>query len=715
MNSTIFSLDIGTRSVVGTILQESNGKYEVLDLVTMEHQERSMIDGQIHNILTVAQVITNIKEQLEEKHGPLQQVSVAAAGRALLTEESELEVDLTEENITSTEDMNRLELAAVQSAQQKLLKKEQQTKEDAYYCVGYSVIHYTLDGQQIGNLIDQTGKIASVRVIATFLPQVVVESLLAALQHADLEMTALTLEPIAAIHVLVPPSMRKLNVALIDIGAGTSDIAIANNGTITAYGMVPLAGDEVTDALSQEYLVDFPIAEKVKRQLSTSETVEIEDILGFNQIFPSTDICTQIEPTVEKITQAIAKEIMRLNRGEAPKAVILVGGGSLTPNLSLKLSQALSLPEMRVAIRGLEALSGVTVSKDLGQSPELVTPIGIAIAAKNAPLYYMTVHVNEKPVRLFELKEMTVGDALIASNFSIEQMYGKPGRGMTITFNGKTLAIPGEIGRPSIIHVNGERANLKQTIKNGDMIQIEAGENGSDAKPTAVDLMDSSTPIQVQINNQIISLKPQIIINGQKQTSDAMIQDRDKVEIRINTTLQAALQKWTGKTSEQAFSLVIDKKPIRLKKWEDEYYLNKVPIRPTHHLQDQDFITVKTRTLPTVASLSRELEIPFTEKTHVFFNGENIQIEKPRYQIYINGEVASPTSSIQNGDKIEFVSLPNRPIVFSDVFAFSAYELPKNINGSYQLLRNDAPIQLNEQIFQGDRLEIKFQKDAPLQ
>lgn len=71
MSSTIFSLDIGTRSVVGTILEEINGNYEVLDLITMEHKERSMIDGQIHNILTVAEVIKNIKEQLEQKHGPL--------------------------------------------------------------------------------------------------------------------------------------------------------------------------------------------------------------------------------------------------------------------------------------------------------------------------------------------------------------------------------------------------------------------------------------------------------------------------------------------------------------------------------------------------------------------------------------------------------------------------------------------------------------------
>ena len=91
------------------------------------------------------------------------------------------------------------------------------------------------------------------------------ESLLSALKRANLEMEALTLEPIAAINVLIPPTMRRLNVALVDIGAGTSDIAITDYGTVVAYGMVPNAGDEITEALSDLYLLDFHQAEKAKR------------------------------------------------------------------------------------------------------------------------------------------------------------------------------------------------------------------------------------------------------------------------------------------------------------------------------------------------------------------------------------------------------------------------------------------------------------------
>ena len=77
-------------------------------------------------------------------------------------------------------------------------------------------------------------------------------------------MDALTLEPIAAINVLIPPSMRRLNVALVDIGAGTSDIAITDLSTVMAYGMVPIAGDEVTEAISDQYLLDFSFSRTSK-------------------------------------------------------------------------------------------------------------------------------------------------------------------------------------------------------------------------------------------------------------------------------------------------------------------------------------------------------------------------------------------------------------------------------------------------------------------
>ncbi|MDQ0858032.1 hypothetical protein [Bacillus sp. V2I10] len=80
-----FALDIGTRSVVGLLLSEKGGTYEVIDTVIQEHGERSMLDGQIHDVIAVSNVIASVKEELEKKHGPLREVCVAAAGRALKT------------------------------------------------------------------------------------------------------------------------------------------------------------------------------------------------------------------------------------------------------------------------------------------------------------------------------------------------------------------------------------------------------------------------------------------------------------------------------------------------------------------------------------------------------------------------------------------------------------------------------------------------------
>lgn len=710
MATTLFALDIGTRSVVGIILKEENESYHVTDLVSIEHKERSMIDGQIHNILSVANVITEIKETLEKKHGPLKKVSVAAAGRALKTIEGSISVDISEGSLISTEDVNRLELAAVQQAQAQLLSSSSAINSNTYYCVGYSVLHYKLDDEKIGNLIDQSGRNASVDVIATFLPQVVIESLLSALKRSGLEMEALTLEPIAAIQVLIPPSMRRLNVALIDIGAGTSDIAITDNNTVIAYGMVPLAGDEVTETLSSEYLLDFPLAENIKRQLATHDDVTIVDILGFEQITPSEEVNLIIEPTVQRLAQSISEEIRRLNGGNSPKAVILVGGGSLTPNLSEKISTCLDLPKNRVAIRGLEALSGVTTDPSIGSSPDLITPIGIAIAARKAPIHYMSVTVNKREIRLFELKEMTVADALLASNISARQLYGKPGHGMTISINGKDIIIPGEHGTPSTIILNGKIASSKDLITSEDVIELVGGQNGADATATVQDLFEDLRPIHITIDGKSVTLNPKIYINEKEQPIGTSIQDRDKIVISQEKTLIAALNKMNAPNLAEKSSVIvyIDGKPITLQGQSTSFFSGTIAIKPNQTLTDGEIITTKKPPLPTVAEIALQAGQKIIDPMTVTFNNKEMIIRKERVKITLNGEPVEESRVVQPNDRLDFTSLNNGQIVFSDVFAFTDYRLPTHSVGTYQLLRNGEPIGFNDPIFGGDNLQISF-------
>ena len=80
----VFGLDIGTRSIVGTVGYLNGGKFHVLAQRSKEHETRAMLDGQIHDIGKVGETISQVKEQLEADLGrELTEVCIAAAGRVL--------------------------------------------------------------------------------------------------------------------------------------------------------------------------------------------------------------------------------------------------------------------------------------------------------------------------------------------------------------------------------------------------------------------------------------------------------------------------------------------------------------------------------------------------------------------------------------------------------------------------------------------------------
>ncbi len=80
----------------------------------------------------------------------------------------------------------------------------------------------------------------------------VVEGLYSVILKSNLQVDNITLEPIAAINVAIKEELRLLNLALVDIGAGTSDIAITKDGKIIAYAMTSTAGDEITEAYRKD-------------------------------------------------------------------------------------------------------------------------------------------------------------------------------------------------------------------------------------------------------------------------------------------------------------------------------------------------------------------------------------------------------------------------------------------------------------------------------
>ncbi|WP_435621939.1 pilus assembly protein PilM [Anoxybacillus eryuanensis] len=718
MGSLIFALDIGTRSVVGIILKETDGQYQVEDIVIKEHEERAMLDGQIHDVLAVSNVILDIKKTLEERHGPLTRVCVAAAGRSLKTEKGRANISIKGKPLLTHEDVTYLELAAVQQAQMTLAEQSSNEKSHHYYCVGYSVTRYEIDGEEIGNLIDQQGDDASVEVIATFLPRLVVESLLAALQRAHLEMEALTLEPIAALHVLIPPTMRRLNVALVDIGAGTSDIAITNLGTVIAYGMVPIAGDEITEAISDAYLLDFPLAEQAKRDLHSKETVTITDILGFETEVPREQMIATISDAIDRLADAISKEILRLNNHQSPKAVMLVGGGSLTPELPKRLAQKLHLPENRVAIRGIDAIQKLHIDQEeMKHRPELVTPIGIAIAAKQTPIQYVTVHVNGQTIRLFDMKQLTIGDALLAAGIQLHKLYGKPGLACVVTLNGQTITIPGTHGEPPTILKNGELSTFDTPIKNNDEIVVQKGKDGKQATIQLRDLLESLPIKRVTINEQPYTIEPIVLRNGEHVSLDTVLCDRDDIVVRMPETIEQLLH--ATKNDDllkqlEPFTITLNGKTVTFPEWCGTMYRNGIECQRYTTFEDGDHIIVHKKKQRTIAQIAEAKQIKLYYSIPIIFNGETFTLTKSIGTFYRNGEQLEEDDLVHHEDELEFNEQKMEPFIFQDIFQYVQVDIPHGASTTFTLLKNGEPTTFYEPLAPGDRLEIIWHEKKQL-
>jgi cell division protein FtsA len=716
VNNKLFALDIGTRSVVGIILEETDGHYEAIEIIIREHKDRAMLDGQIHDVLSVSDIIAEIKEELEVTHGPLNKVCVAAAGRALKTERSKAIIDISGNPMFSKQDILHLELTAVQLAQAAVAGEKSKDLGHHYYCVGYSVLYYQLDGEVIGSLIDQRGSEASVEIIATFLPKVVVESLLAALDRAGLEMDALTLEPIAAINVLIPASMRRLNVALVDIGAGTSDIALTDSGTVIAYGMVPVAGDEITEAVSDEFLLDFPLAEKAKRELLENESITITDILGFETVISKEEAIERISPAIDRLAETIGDEILRLNNDKSPKAVMLVGGGSLTPDLTRILASKLNLPDNRVAIRGLDAISSVSFASHITKGPELVTPIGIAIAAKQSPVQYHTVYVNGQPVRLFEVNKLTVGDCLLAAGIKMNKLYGKPGLAMIVSLNGKNVTIPGKHGQPPVLLKNGIPCTFDYQVDGDDQLTVEKGEDGVRTALTLEDLIGELPAKTIILNGERYEIRSKLTCNGLRVPISQQVTDRDEISFEMADTIEDALRELNQAEilmDTRPFYVKIDGKEQKITEFMGKIHVNNVPASLNNKFDHLDTIRFEKGTEPTLRRLTEILGIQAMDTMPIFFNGQQIQLEHEVTAFTREGTRIGMDEKIFNGDQITTKPKEVQPFIFQDVFNFAQIDIPKETRG-FTLLKNGEKAAFDDCLAPGDELNITFENPVSI-
>lgn len=696
----IFALDIGTRMVMGLIMVKNEDQsYEILASARTEHRQRAMYDGQVHDVEEVARAVNKVKNLLEKKvNFPLKEVAVAAAGRALRTEVAEAEhKELLPVN-WEREDVLALEMEAVHQALRQL-KDANEYEAQKYHCVGYSTIASWNEGEEISRLIGQRGSVAKVSVIATFLPRTVIDGLVAVLGRVGLEMTSLTLEPIASGRAVIPSNMRRLNLALVDVGAGTSDIALTRNGSFFAYGMAPMAGDAITEVICEKYLLDFNVGEKIKRELNIKAEISFNDFLGAKVIVKKDEVMQIIQPVVANLVEIIAKEIITLNK-EVPQAVILIGGGSLTPMLAEGLAETMEIPPNRVGIQIRERLTDIIGEKSV-KGPESITPIGIGISAlEGTGLNYYTVTVNQKPISIFELQLATVAEALLAAGITPRNFYAKPGAALTYEWNQEMRVVKGTIGSSFQLTVNGEPSKLDQALQEGDEIVFSAGEPGVDAQVKIKDVLPKAEAKNIVWNGQREVYVPQVWMNDSLVKETEEILDGAKITYIPNDNLASLCRQKGYKLGRKEKLEISVNGKARSFDLSFQLLLNgREEIDGSTIIREGDSIEILTKRM-TVG----ELELKPTPLNFTV-NGEKVEYPPQETRVSYHGRPVAEDQPLENGMELKVDGYKERPIL-SDLMPYVKFSDQVVSGATLKLSVNGKPAEFTTALLPGDRIVV---------
>ena len=528
-NNYVFGLDIGTRSIVGVVGYLEYGRFKIAAMAEKLHTTRSMLDGQIHDIYKVGDTIRQVKLSLESQLDiDLKDVCIAAAGRVLRTVNSTAEYEFEEETRVTQEDIYSLNLLAVEHAHNKI---NDGSSKEKFYCVGNTPIRYQLNDYDIGNLEGHKARKIYVELIATFLPEEVVDGLYEAVEYAGLNVASLTLEPIASMNIAIPEQYRLLNICLVDVGAGTSDICITKDGSIVAYGMIPLAGDEITEKIAKNYLVDFNTAETIKIAASNPENdiVTFNDIMGLEQKVPSSEIQAIADESIANMAKATADRIIELNGGKSVNAVFVVGGGGKMPSYVGHLAKDLSIAPERVAIRGKEVLTTVDFNIEGFEKDSLyVTPIGICTNYYTQKNKFIFVNVR---IKLYDNNKLTVFDAIMQIGYPNEKLFPRRGKEIEYMLNGKTRLVRGLPGEGAVITLNKEQASLNTPIEQNDVIYVEESTIGEAASMTLGQIEEFGSDITFDVNGKNIVCPRFAYVNGKLKSEFYDIRNGDAVRI----------------------------------------------------------------------------------------------------------------------------------------------------------------------------------------
>lgn len=346
-NDVIVSLDIGTSKVRVIIGEVTNGTINIIGVGTSESE--GIRKGSIVDIDQTVQSIRNAVDHAERMVGiQIQEVRVGISGNHIALQPSHGVVAVSnEDREIGEEDIERV----IQAARVIALPPEREI-------IGVVPKQYLVDGLE--GINDPRGMIGvRLEVEATIITgaKTAIHNLRRVVEKAGLHVSELVLMSLASGNLTLSKDEKMIGTVLVDIGAGSTTVAVYENGTIAATSTLPIGGDLITSDISIGLHTQMEHAERVKLkfgcaqlELAAADQVFKVPRIGSNteKEFSQVDLANIVEARVQEMFQLIRAEVFRLGYEHLPGGYVLTGGTVNMPGM-LQLAQAELQTSVRIA------------------------------------------------------------------------------------------------------------------------------------------------------------------------------------------------------------------------------------------------------------------------------------------------------------------------------------------------------------------------------
>jgi cell division protein FtsA len=378
----IVGLDIGTTKVVALVGSIENG---IIEIIGMGKAPSHGLEKGV--VVDIGETTASIKRAIEEAENMadvrIERVYAGIAGKHIHSINNSGTVSISRENrIITVDDVRRV----IETAQAVQITPDSE------------LIHviprqYIVDGQEgITDPVGMTGTRLEVDVHIVIGSITAVHNIVRCVNNLGIEIERIVLQPLASSYAVLSEAEKDLGVVLMDIGGGTTDIAIFRRGDIWFSKILPIAGEHITNDITVGLKVEYPEAERIKRteglprvdEVSGEERFEITTISGEKKSVSKRKLAKIIEPRLEELFDLAMGEIEDAGyRDLIPAGIVLTGGTALLKGLPEFVSE-----RYNIAVRRGKTPQGIHGLRDIVESPIYATVIGLLKYAMESREYH---------------------------------------------------------------------------------------------------------------------------------------------------------------------------------------------------------------------------------------------------------------------------------------------------------------------------------------